>query len=244
MKKLALAAAVAISMCVGSLPVVALASAPEEELDAITEETTTEFDVETDPVALDTQSNSSFAFGDLVKDIAGLIRIEIPAKTQYTGKQIKPSINVINSITGEKLVEGVDYVVNYGSNTNVGTGTITIIGTGNYGGKVAAEFQITKANNKITNVTKKKVIKYKKLEKKTRSFKISAKAQGNAKMTFKKVSVTKSAKKYITVSKSGKVKVKKGLNKGTYKLKVKITAGATTNFNKATTTKTIKIVVK
>ena len=42
----------------------------------------------------------------------------------------------------------------------------------------------------------------------------------------------------------GMGKVKKGLKKGTYTLKVKITAAKTTNYKKTTVTKSIKIIVK
>jgi len=46
------------------------------------------------------------------------------------------------------------------------------------------------------------------------------------------------------VSKTGKVTVKKGLKKGTYKVKIKVSAAAVTNYNAASATKTIKVVVK
>ena len=38
--------------------------------------------------------------------------------------------------------------------------------------------------------------------------------------------------------------VKKGLKKGTYKVKIKVSAAAVTNYNAASATKTIKVVVK
>ena len=50
----------------------------------------------------------------------------------------------------------------------------------------------------------------------------------------------KGNKKYIKVSKTGKVTIKKGAAKGTYK--VKVTVAAKGGYSK--TTKTIKIVVK
>ena len=56
--------------------------------------------------------------------------------------------------------------------------------------------------------------------------------------------VNAKAKKFIKVSSGGKVTVKKGLAKGTYKIKVKITAAATRNYKAKTLKKTVKIIVK
>ena len=57
--------------------------------------------------------------------------------------------------------------------------------------------------------------------------KVSVKAAKGAKMKAKK------AKKYITVTSSGAIKVKKGLKKGTYTLKVKVYAKATATYKKS-----------
>ena len=47
---------------------------------------------------------------------------------------------------GEKaLVEGTDYTVTYADNTNAGTATVTITGTGNYAGDTEVTFEIVKA---------------------------------------------------------------------------------------------------
>lgn len=65
------------------------------------------------------------------------------ADQPYTGEQIKPDVTVADDST--PLVEGKDFTVAYGSNTEVGTGkgTVTIQGTGNYTGKVEVNFNIT-----------------------------------------------------------------------------------------------------
>ena len=60
------------------------------------------------------------------------------------------------------------------------------------------------------------------------------------KVTYKK---TKGNKK-ITVAKNGNITVKKGIAKGTYKIKVKVTAAGNTNYNKETKTVTVTITVK
>ena len=86
-------------------------------------------------------------------------------------------------------------------------------------------------------------VKYKKLKKKSQAlskakvFKIT-KAKGT--VTFKKAS----GNKKITVSKSGKITVKKGLKKGTYTVKVKVTAKGNGAYKSKTVTAKVKVRVK
>ena len=69
--------------------------------------------------------------------------------------------------------------------------------------------------------------------------------KSGTKPTYAKASVTPSkGNGYITVSKTGKVTVQKGMPRGTYTLKVKVTAKATQNYKAKTVTKSIKITVK
>ena len=91
-------------------------------------------------------------------------------------------------------------------------------------------------------------IKYSSLKKKKqkikakKAFTVSG-AQG--KVTYKLVSVKKAKfKKYFKISKSGKITVKKGLKKGTYKLKVNVTAAGNANYEPLTKMVTVKIKVK
>ncbi|MBR3243097.1 MAG: hypothetical protein IKF90_10420 [Parasporobacterium sp.] len=49
---------------------------------------------------------------------------------------------------------------------------------------------------------------------------------------------------YITISKAGKVTVKKKTPKGTYTVKVKVTASGAKNYTAKTVTKNLKIIVK
>lgn len=89
-------------------------------------------------------------------------------------------------------------------------------------------------------------VKYKTIKKSSKTYKIGAKVitsggVGHGLLSYKVTKYPKNAKKYITVDKKGKITLKKGAKKGTYK--VKITAGAVKNqFSK--TTKTVTIVVK
>lgn len=91
----------------------------------------------------------------------------------------------------------------------------------------------------IKNVTAKKTIRYSKLKKKAQTFKLSATAE-SGKVTYKK----KSGAKQIKITSAGKVTVAKKLKKGTYNVKVVVTAAETEAYRKASTTKTVKIIVK
>ncbi|MBQ3322976.1 MAG: hypothetical protein IJH05_09055 [Firmicutes bacterium] len=105
---------------------------------------------------------------------------------------------------------------------------------------------VAKKANTLTLKAKKTTtvkIKYKKLKKKAQSFAISkvltvSRAQGN--VTYKKLS----GNKKITVSSKGKVTVGKKLKKGTYTVKVNVTASGNASFNKMTKTAVFKVKVK
>lgn len=102
----------------------------------------------------------------------------------------------------------------------------------------AAQDAIAKAQNKkdpeLTSFKAKKKVKAGK------KFKIKAAANSKGKITFKKLS----GNKKIKVSANGTVKVKKGLKKGKYKVKIQITVAANGDYKARTFTKTIKIRVK
>lgn len=65
------------------------------------------------------------------------------ADQTYTGSQIKPEPEVkFGDIT---LQKGTDYTLGYGTNINVGTGSVTITFKGNYSGETTVYFDIVKA---------------------------------------------------------------------------------------------------
>ena len=79
------------------------------------------------------------------KDLAD-VTIQAIADQEATGEQIRPEITVLNGSV--RMVEGRDYEVAYGENTEVGTGTVTITpveGNGNYTGTQEASFNIIEA---------------------------------------------------------------------------------------------------
>ncbi len=104
-----------------------------------------------------------------------------------------------------------------------------------------AATQKSKKSNTIKAMAKTKTVKAKKVK----SSKVKVKntvtvksAQGN--VTYKKLS----GSKHLTISKSGVVTVSKGTKKGTYKMKVQVTAKGNSSYKKGSRTVTVKVKVK
>ena len=90
-------------------------------------------------------------------------------------------------------------------------------------------------------------VKYKKLKKKARTVaraKVITISNAEGKVTYKLLSVNKKKKSFKVNAANGVITVKKKLKKGTYTLKVKVTAAGNENFNAASKTVTFKIKVK
>lgn len=67
--------------------------------------------------------------------------VELPAETiNYTGESITPRVTVVHN--GGELTKDTDYTVAYENNTEAGTATVTVTGTGDYWGTVSKEFNI------------------------------------------------------------------------------------------------------
>ncbi len=153
--------------------------------------------------------------------------------TVYTGKAQLPATVTIN---GKTLIAGQDFVyVNAAAKTDAGTYTVSIKGIGAFEGTATVTYTVNKAAaaTKTTKVAAKKAYKASSLKKKAKKF--SVKVAG-ATYTVK----GKKAKKYIKVSKKGKVTVKKGIKKGTYKIVIKVKATKNTKAGK----KVVKNVIK
>ena len=103
---------------------------------------------------------------------------------------------------------------------------------------------VTRKANTLKVKAKKPSLKYKKLKKKKLTIK-KAKAftikKAEGKVTFKKL---KGNKKIKINKKSGVITVKKGLKKGSYPLKVKVTAAGNADYKAGSKTVTVKIKVK
>ncbi len=160
----------------------------------------------------------------------------------YTGKAITQK--TIVKYNGTLLTKGTDYTVSYKYNVNAGTAKVIIKGIGNYGGSITKTFTIKKDANPMTATGKVVSLKYSKVKKakqaiarkkaitvsKAKGTVTYAKASGNSKIVVNKT--------------TGNITVKKGLKKGTYKVKIKVTAAGTTNYKKLTKVVTVTIKVK
>ena len=139
------------------------------------------------------------------------------------------------------LVKDKEYTLSYENNINAGTATVIVTGAGgNYNGTAKAVFTIKKADQKMTATPKKAVVKLAKVKKANQTVKAVTVKNNQGKVTYKKSGSSK-----LTVNaKTGKITVKKGTKKGTYKIKIKVTAAGNASFNKAVKTVTVKVTVK
>lgn len=204
------------------------------------------------PVIRDVQiearfSTSSVGRPDEQPQAKEITAVRIAAKSfTYDGKAKTPAVTVQADGT---TVPSSSYSVTYANNINAGTATVIVKGKGNYKGTKKAAFTINKAANGLSVRAKTATLKASKLIKKKQT--VSTKraysvSNASGKVTYKLSSVSKKKfKRYFSVNKkSGKVTVKKGLGKGTYKLKVKVTASGDANHEVATKSVTVKIKVK
>jgi hypothetical protein len=167
----------------------------------------------------------------------------------YTGKAITPKVTVANA---SETLSADNYTVTYSKNTNVGTATAKVTLKGKYyEGSKSLTFKINKATNPLTIKAKTATVKYAKVKKKTQTLAVTKvitfTKKGQGKMTYTLVSAkkgSKSFKKKFAINKTnGKVTVKKGLKKDTYKVKVKVKAAGNTNY-KASAWKTVTFTIK
>ena len=89
-----------------------------------------------------TGENSLATFNITRKSVADFV-IEDIANQPYTGTRITPSVVVKWKTTdASSLIVGTDYTISYGTNLNVGEGSVTITGINNYTGSLSKTFVI------------------------------------------------------------------------------------------------------
>ena len=162
------------------------------------------------------------------------------ASKTYTGKALTPAPQV--KVGSATLEEGVDYTVSYANNKAAGTASVKVAGKGNFTDVAYGTFKINKAKNTLTvkaKTAKVKLAKVKKSNVKLAAKKVVSVSKAKGAVTFKKAS----GNKKISVAKNGRVTVKKGIKKGAYKVKVKVTAAGNDNYKKRTRTVTFKVKV-
>lgn len=101
--------------------------------------------------------------------------------------------------------------------------------------------KVAKGTPTVTAKVTSKTLKYTSVKKSTQSFSLGAAVNSKGTLSYKKISGTSA----ITVnSKTGKIYVKKGLKKGTYKVKLQIKAAARGYYNAGSKTVTVTVKVK
>ena len=170
------------------------------------------------------------------KDISDWEVIGLTNKV-YTGKAITQKVAVTN---------GTDYAtfdISYKNNVNVGNATVIIKGKGNYTGTIVEIFKITKAKNPITIKVSTKTVKLSKVKKAKQTVKPITVSKAQGKVSYKLTSVPKALKKFVKINSKGVITISKWAKakKGTYKIKVKISAVGNKNYNSKLLTKKVTI---
>ena len=179
-------------------------------------------------------------------DISNASIKNITDKT-YTGDLIKQSLVV--ETTSRTFKEGTNYTVSYKNNVNAGTASVTITGKEGLVGSVTKTFKINKAANLMTAQNKTVKVKASKLKNKKQVIKCSKSmgictAVGKLQFRLAKVNKKKFKKFFKVNAKNGNITIKKGLKKGTYKLKINVTAAGNANYLAATKQVVVTIKVK
>ena len=159
---------------------------------------------------------------------------------KYTGKALVQ--HPVVTVNGKKLREGADYNIKCTSNVNPGKARVTITGKGAYKGTAIANFTVAKANNGAKVTTSTKSVKAANLKKAAKAVSCLSVKGANGGVSYAKVA--KGSSKALSVNaKTGKVTVKKGTKKGTYSIKVKVTAKGDAKHAAYTKTVTCKVKV-
>ena len=177
--------------------------------------------------------------------IAKLGDIKGAYKYNYTGKKIKPSFTVKDT-EGKVLTEGVDYTVSYPNSVKVGLYVAEIAFSGKYEDLGYFEYSVAPLKNTVKATVKTKTVKLSKLKKKNQKVKAITVKNAKGKVTYKITSATKKIKKLVKISSKGVITFSKWkkAKKGTYKVKVKITAAGNSAYLSKSLTKLVTIKVK
>lgn len=186
-------------------------------------------------------------YGDIEVNNGPAVELSANAFT-YNGKVQRPTILAIG---GKALREGKDYTVNWSdaSSKNAGTYSMEVILRGGYIGNATVTYTINKAGNTLTAKGKKVKVKMSKLRKKAQKIarnKAVKVSEPKGTISYRKVSVSKKKfkKRFKVDAETGKITVKKNTKRGTYKVKVKVTAAGDANHKAASRTVTVKVRVR
>ncbi len=171
--------------------------------------------------------------------------IELPDKEDavYDGA---PFYAYVWAYAGDtELTEGKDYVVTHSNNINAGTARVKVTLIGQYEGEKEESFVIAKAVNTLAVRGRTAQVKYSALKKKNQYLALSKVITLTRKGQGTRTYVKATGNRKILINKTtGKVTIKRGLKKGTYKVKVKVTASGSRNYKARTRTTTFTIKVR
>ncbi len=168
--------------------------------------------------------------------------VTVAAQT-YAGKALKPAPTV--KVGGRTLKSGTDYTVSYKNNVKAGTATAVVTGKGNFTGTKSATFKISKAKQPMTAKAVNKTVKYANVKKGAIALSKTVTVKSNqGALSYKNVSTQGAVKKFKVNAKNGTITVPKGTKKGTYKVKIEVTAKGNTNYVSGSKTVTVTIAVK
>ena len=174
-----------------------------------------------------------------VKNTKNVVSKKYGDKAFYLGAKAKSGLTYKSSDTKIATVD------NKGKVTIKAAGTVKITitakDTSTY--KSATKVVTVKAAKAAPSIKTKvgsKTFTYADVKKKAQVFTLGTSVNSKGKLSYKKLSGTSA----VTVSSTGKITVKKGLKKGTYKVNVKISAAAKGNYTAGSRTVTITVKVK
>ncbi|MBQ9014696.1 MAG: leucine-rich repeat domain-containing protein [Firmicutes bacterium] len=201
-----------------------------EETDTIGQGTYTRKAVETPVDQTITASNVTKTYGNAPFSLG--VKTDGDGTLSYTSDNAK--VAVVDS-AGKVTIKGA------------GTAQITIRASATEKCNAAVRtitVTVSRAANPLAVKAKKATVKYSKVKKKAQTLAVSKvisfTKKGQGTVTYTKTS----GNKKITISKTtGKLTLKKGLKKGTYKVKVKVTASGNSNYN-ASAGKTVTVTIK
>lgn len=184
-------------------------------------------------------SSNKWSTSGLASKVHPFLEIASVGKATYTGKALKPAVTV--KWIGEQLSAG-NYSVAYSNNVKAGTGKVTVTGDSSHNGKASKSFTIAKAKQPLTVKANNKTVGYSKV-KKAKVVLANAVTVSKAKGSVSYAKAGGSAK--LSVNKTtGKITVAKGTKKGSYTVKVKVTAKGNANYAAGSKTVSVKVTVK
>lgn len=189
----------------------------------------------TDPSAIKAQTITV-----TVKNTKGVVSKKYGDKAFYLGAKAKTGLTYKSSNTKIATVDSKGKVTIKG----VGTVKITITAKASTSYKAATKtmtIKVAKATPVLKTKITSKAVSYSALRKKSQVFTLGASTSSKGTLTYAKASGSSA----FTVNRTnGKITVKKGLKKGTYKIKVKIYSKATTRYNAGSKTVLVTVKVK